>query len=201
MNQTLKIASFVLAMLFVLPLGACSTAPEGATDRDMLLSDARTIKYWFTRHVAGLDAQIDDSAGYIVFPDVAQWGVVFFGGTWSRGAVMDSNDDFLGWASIKEGSVGLQAGVQGFRMLFVLEDKATLDDFKASKWTGSVSAMAVAAEAGGSSIDSFTEGVAAYQGANHGLMAGVRIGLEYVRFEYDHQTQTLASARTYDGAR
>ncbi|MHC4101088.1 MAG: hypothetical protein ACYSW1_09455 [Planctomycetota bacterium] len=36
----------------------------------------------------------------------------------------------IGWAAINTPSIGLQAGVRGFKMLLVLEDEATLNQFR-----------------------------------------------------------------------
>lgn len=168
--------------LVVIQLGGCQTAPK-YQDHGEFISRAEGTTQMFKRSVVGLEEQINDSAGYIVFPDVAQWGIVFGGGTWGRGALYDPNGKQLGWSAIRVGSIGLQAGVQGFRVLMVLENQQVLDEFMANKWTGSVSAVAVAAEAGGSAKSSFTNGVAVYQGANTGLMAGVQIGLNNVRYQ------------------
>ena len=43
--------------------------------------------------------------------------------------------------------------------------------------------VAVAADAGASGTAPFQHGVAIYQGSNKGLMAGVNIGLDYMRYE------------------
>ena len=60
------------------------------------------------------------------------------GGTAGRGALYTPDGRQIGWAAINIGSVGLQAGVQGFRMLMVLEDETALQHFKANLLTGSV---------------------------------------------------------------
>ena len=97
--------------------------------------------------------------------------------------VRDSDDSQIGWAAISTPSLGLQAGVQGFKMLVVIEDAATFESFKKSKLSGSASGVAVAIEAGGSVKAPFENGVTVYQGANAGLMAGVNVGLDIMRYE------------------
>ncbi len=160
----------------------CSTAPK-ADDQVDVLSRARTTKTWFQSHVTGLSAQIDRSAGYIVFPDVAQWGIVFGGGSYGRGVLFDNKGNQLGWTVINNASVGLQAGVQGFRMLMVIETPAELDNFKQGKWNGSAAGIAVLDSNAAAGVAPFQKGIAVYQGANSGLMAGVNIGLNNIRFE------------------
>ncbi|MCZ6834845.1 MAG: lipid-binding SYLF domain-containing protein [Planctomycetota bacterium] len=140
-------------------------------------------KTWFEENVVGLDEQIANAKAYVIFPDVAQWGIIFSGGRFGRGALMDPNGDQIGWAAVNTISIGLQAGVQGFRMLFVIQDQATLDEFMENKWTGNVDAVVVAGDAGGTAVQSFEQGIALYTGASQGLMAGISLGLEYIRFK------------------
>ena len=176
------LALLPLMMVALIGIGGCSTAPK-QEDTKVFVSEARAATMWFERNVSGLSEQIDNSAGYIVFPAVGQWGILIGGGTYGRGMLNRPNDSQIGWAAINTGSIGLQAGVQGFKMLIVLQDAATVRRFMDNQLAGGVSAVAVAAESGGSAKTPFKDGVAVYQGANTGLMAGVNIGLDYIRYE------------------
>ena len=100
-----------------------------------------------------------------------------------RGVVYDSNNRQVGWAYINMVSAGLQVGVQGYKMLVVFEDPATMRRFQQNKLTGNVGVTIVAVKAGGAGAASFTDGVAIYEGDQAGLMAGVSVGLDYMRFE------------------
>ena len=162
--------------------GGCATEPK-AEDQADFVARATSSRAWFERSVVGLEQQIDGAAGYIIFPDVAQWGILITGGTFGRGMLCRADDTQIGWAAINVGSLGLQAGVQGFRMLMVLENEAEVQEFMKGKWAGSVTGVAVAGEAGGSGAAPFVGGVAAYQGANSGLMAGVNVGLNHIRYK------------------
>ena len=97
--------------------------------------------------------------------------------------VNDGDDSQIGWASISTPSLGLQVGIQGFKMLVVIEDAATLERFKKNRLAGSASGVAVVGEAGGSAKVPFENGIAIYQGANAGLMVGVNVGLDVLRYE------------------
>ena len=108
----------------------------------------------------GLKEQIDRSAAIIVFPDVAQWGIVFGGGSFGRGVLFDPTGNQLGWSAISNASVGLQAGVQGFRMVMVLENQSELAEFKAGKWNGSAAGVAVLSDRGASATTPFQDGLA-----------------------------------------
>ena len=162
--------------------GGCSTAPK-QMDEATVAADGRTTVSWFRSNVTGLGAQIDSSAGYVSFPGIGQYGLLIGGGKFGRGVVYDGSDRQVGWAYINTVSAGLQLGVQGFKMLLVFEDEATMKRFREDKLTGNVSATIVAVEAGGSGTASFTDGVAVYQGGNTGLLAGASVGLDYIRYE------------------
>lgn len=166
----------------LLSIAGCSTAPK-AEDQGALVADAEAAVQWFERSVPGLRGQLDRSAGYIIFPGVGQWGILIGGGKFGRGMVCAANGDQVGWSSINTGSIGLQAGVQGFKMLVVFQDWATFNEFKQGDLAGSASGVAVVGGSGLSGTAPFRDGVAVYQGANSGLMAGVNIGLDYMRFE------------------
>lgn len=175
-------------ILVVAALGAtafttgCSTAPK-AENQESFIAESRAATRWFEKNVPGLRQQIEASAGYIVYPSVGQWGIVFGGGQYGRAMVNKPNGTQIGWGALNTGSFGLQAGVRGFKMLVVIQDEATLNKFKANQLSGSVSGVVVVAQEGTSGIGRFENGVAVYQGASSGLMAGVNVALDYLRYQ------------------
>lgn len=159
----------------------CSTAPE-AKERAAFRAAVDKAEAWFEENVDGLGDQIETSTAHIIFPEVMQWGTGFGGGRWGRGMVRDARGDQIGWSAVNTTSLGLQAGVQGFKMLIVIEDPETLEAFQQDRLAGSISSVVVVLE-GGSETAPFENGVAIYQGANVGLMAGVNVALDYLRYE------------------
>ena len=163
-------------------VSGCSTAPK-TSDQSAFIAEANAAKQYFLSHVPGLRQQIANSAGYVVYPSVGQWGIIFGGGKFGRGTVNLPGGTQVGWGAINVASVGLQAGVQGFKMLVVFQDKYTLEQFQQNKLTGSAGGVIVVGETGDAGTASFTNGVAVYQGAQTGLMAGVNIALDYMRYK------------------
>jgi lipid-binding SYLF domain-containing protein len=182
MRSGFKLLATLVIGLLMFGATGCHTAPKGE-NRTAFIADSKTARQWFEDRTPGLKQQINNSAGYVVYPDVAQWGILFLGGKFGRGTVCKPDGTQIGWGAVNTGSLGLQAGVQGFKMLVIFENDPTLDKFKKNELTGSVSAVAVAAETGGSGTGKFENGVVVYQGANTGLMAGVNVGLDYMRFK------------------
>ncbi len=160
----------------------CSTVPD-RKDRAKVVADSRSATQWFRYNVRGLSAQLDNSAGYISYPGIGRYGLLITGGKMGRGVVYDSNNRQVGWAYINMMSAGLQVGVQGYKMLVVFRDDATMRRFRENHLTGNVNATIVAIGAGESGAASFTNGVAIYEGDQAGLMAGVSVGLDYMRYE------------------
>ena len=162
-------------------LTGCSVAPK-QDERASFVMEAREGLAYFERHVSGLRGQIGQSAGYAVFPGAGQWGIIFTGGSFGRGAVFSSNGTQIGWAAENQFNVGLQAGGQGKKILIVFENQSTLDQFKQGLLTGKVEGMAVAGDKGTTGTSSFQNGLAVYVGSESGLMAGGMIGME--KFQY-----------------
>ncbi len=160
----------------------CATAPD-AKDQATVIADSQTATEWFTSNVSGLSMQLEESAGYIVYPGIGQYGIIITGGRFGRGVVYDNAGNQIGWAYLNTASAGLQIGAQGFKMLVVFQNSATMERFQKNKLTGNVGATVVAANSGEAGTSSFTDGVAVYQGAQTGLMAGASVGLDYMRFE------------------
>ena len=179
--QARSLTILVLAAAGPLALCGCSTTPK-PQDRAKVVNDSRTTVAWFERNVSGLRAQLDASAGYVSFPGIGQYGILISGSKFGRGVVFDRSGEQLGWAYINTLTAGLQLGAQGYMMLVVIQDDATMQNFQQNKLSGDVSATAVAASEGGSRTASFSNGVAVYQGRPKGLMAGVSVGLEYIRY-------------------
>ena len=160
----------------------CSTAPK-QRDQAKVVADSRSATRWFRNNVRGLSAQLDNSAGYVSYPGIGRYGLLITGGKMGRGVVYDSNHRQVGWAYINVVSAGLQVGVQGYKMLVIFEDPATMRRFQQNKLTGNVGVTIVALTAGGAGAASFTDGVVIYEGDQAGLMAGVSVGLDYMRYQ------------------
>ena len=160
----------------------CSTAPK-QRDQSKVVADSRSATRWFRNNVRGLSAQLDNSAGYVSYPGIGRYGLLITGGKMGRGVVYDSNHRQVGWAYINVVSAGLQVGVQGYKMLVIFEDPATMRRFQQNKLTGNVGVTIVALTAGGAGAASFTDGVVIYEGDQAGLMAGVSVGLDYMRYQ------------------
>ncbi len=182
-NNGIARLTILLAVIAASLLAAgCSTAPK-QKDQAKVVADSRSATRWFRNNVRGLSAQLDNSAGYVSYPGIGRYGLLIGGGKFGRGVVFDSDHRQVGWGYINMVSAGLQVGAQGYKMLVVFKDEATMQRFQENHLTGNVGVTIVALDAGAAGLASFTNGVAIYEGDQAGLMAGVSIGLDYMRYE------------------
>jgi len=163
-------------------MAACSVAPR-VEDRAAFASDAQSAMSWFEKHVPRLHERIDTSAGYAIFPNVLQWGTLVGGGSFGRGTVNRPDGSQIGWGMLNNASIGLQAGMQDFKMLVVFENERIFQRYQRNRFDGSVAGIAVAFDSAVGEKTSFADGVTVYQAGNAGLIAGVNIGLDLFRFQ------------------
>lgn len=176
--------TLILVILLSLPLASmpgCNVAPK-SEDRTIFVEEARDGLKYFEKHVTGLARQIRESGGYAVFPGTGQWGIIFTGGSFGRGAVFTPDGTQIGWAAVDNFNLGLQAGGQGEKILLVFSSVDMLERFKQGLLTGKAEGLAVAGDKGATGIAPFQNGIAAYVGAEKGLMAGGMIGMENFRY-------------------
>ena len=141
------------------PLAGCNVAPKSG-DRTIFVEEARDGLKHFEQHVTGLPRQIRDSAGYAVFPGAGQWGIIFTGGSFGRGAVFTPSGTQIGWAAVNNFSLGLEAGGQGKKILIVFANADALNRFKKGLLTGKAEGTAVAGDDGTTGVAPFQNGLA-----------------------------------------
>ncbi len=177
-----SLALLVASSCFLTMSPSCSTAPK-AENRVSFALEARAAEKWFETNVTGFKDQLNSGGGYIVFPDVGQFGIVFGGGTFGRGAVYNTEGEQVGWAALNRASIGLQLGAQSYKMVIIMQNAGVFANFKDGTWQGDVAATAVAAQSGAATTAQFDKGVAVYVGDQAGLMAGMSIALAHVRYK------------------
>lgn len=118
--------------------------------------------------------------GYVVFPRVTKAGIGI-GGAAGRGIVFRNHQD-IGWASLKQASIGLQLGGQQYSEVIFFENKAAYDHFKNGNLKFDAQASAVAITAGASIDAAYHNGVAVFTRAKGGLMYEASIGGQHFNF-------------------
>ncbi|HEY3824777.1 MAG TPA: lipid-binding SYLF domain-containing protein [Bryobacteraceae bacterium] len=147
----------------------CSSEPQNKQTADTMTDSAKTTVQKFEDKDPSLQNVLSNSAGYAAFPSVGKGGFIV-GAAYGKGTVFERGH-VVGYADMKQGSVGLQAGGEDYAELIVFRDQASLDKFRTGNYALSAEASAVALKAGAAANADFKEGVAVFTMTNSGLMA------------------------------
>jgi lipid-binding SYLF domain-containing protein len=172
MKWTMCVA-VVLTVVAGLLVG-CSTVPASRAEQNTLLADAESTLQQMRAEDPTLGELVRRSYGYALFPKVTKGGLVV-GGASGQGVVYERGR-FIGYSSLSQASVGLQAGAQTFSELLLFENKATLDRFKAGAFDFAADASAVILQSGVATTANFVDGVAVAVRPIGGAMLEASIG-------------------------
>ena len=165
--------TFALVASTVFALAGCSTAPKTEESREALQTDAQQALAHFKRQDSSLDRILDDAVGYAVFPSVGKGGLIA-GAAYGKGSVYEKGQ-FIGYADLRQGSIGAQIGGQEFAQLVVFKTPEALYKFKNNNFTFGADASAVALKSGAAAATEFKDGVAVFADAKSGLMASAAL--------------------------
>ncbi len=169
-----------LCLAVVCIIAGCASAPKSVAQRNSLIDEAHNTIATMTASDSSLQPLLDQSVGYVVFPDVKQGGFIV-GGSGGKGVVFQ-NGQPIGFAELSQGSVGLQAGGQAFSELIVLKDQAALDRIKDSQFAAGAQASAVAVKAGAASSARFESGSAVFVKTKGGAMLNLSLTGQRIKF-------------------
>jgi len=174
-------ALFAATSLTALTIGAgCSSTPTTAAEKTEAHDEAKAALARFQANDPSLGALLSSAAGYAVFPSVGKGGLIV-GGAHGDGSVY-AGGALIGYATISQASVGLQAGGQTFDELIVFQTKEAFDQFKGNEMTFTADASANASDKGAAAAAKFDKGVATFIKPEKGLMAGAVIGGQKFNF-------------------
>ncbi|GBF21332.1 MULTISPECIES: lipid-binding SYLF domain-containing protein [Arenibacter] len=139
-----------------------------------ILNDAAKAKKTLLKAHSGLQSLFDDSAGYVIFPNVGKGGLVV-GGASGNGAVYEDGN-VIGLAGLKKLNIGLQAGGQAIIEVIFFEDAEALNEFKQGNFSFAAEVSAVALKSGIALNAKYKDGVAVFVLPKAGLMADASVG-------------------------
>ncbi|MCU1278301.1 MAG: hypothetical protein JWM53_1847 [bacterium] len=108
--------------------GCASTPPDTRAERTQLNKEAARTRAAMLEKDPSLRSLLDQSAGYIVFPEVKEGGLIVGGGG-AQGVVYEHGRR-VGYATLSRASVGAQIGGQKYAELVAIKDKRTLDKMR-----------------------------------------------------------------------
>lgn len=164
-----------------LALSACDTAPKSAEQKTALHGESDAAVASFKAADPTLAPLLDKAVAWVAFPDVGKGGFII-GASHGRGIVYERGMR-AGYASLSQGTVGLQAGAQTFRELVVFMRQSDFDRFKQGEFSLAANASAVAIKSGAAGATDVSKGVIVFVETKGGLMAEAAIGGQVLKFE------------------
>ncbi len=139
-----------------------------------LMDDAEKAKTSLLEAAPNLKGFFEDSAGYVIFPNVGKGGFII-GGASGNGVVYD-NGTAIGMADLKKLNIGLQAGGQAIIEVIFFETDVDLERFKKGDFQFAAETSAVALKSGIAFNAKYKDGVAVFALPKAGLMADASVG-------------------------
>ncbi|UII77761.1 lipid-binding SYLF domain-containing protein [Flagellimonas sp. HMM57] len=159
----------VVAMILTVTLSMAQTKTERK-----LTKDAVKAKQVLLAENPELDTLFENSAGYVIFPNVGKAGFIF-GGAAGRGVLVE-NKMLSGTADMKKVNIGLQAGVQAMAQVLFFETTDSLSDFKEGNFEFGAQASLIALKSGLATNVTYQRGVSVFVMPKSGLMMDASIG-------------------------
>lgn len=144
------------------------------------IKEAKATIAQFEKRDPTLKQFFGTSYGYVVFPKIGKGGFIV-GGAHGKGVVF-KKQEMVGFASVTQGTVGLQIGGQTFSEVIFLEDDKTFDNFTKNKVELAAQATAVAVKSGAGATAKYEDGVAIFTAGEKGFMAEAAVGGQ--KFKY-----------------
>jgi len=125
--------STALAFMLMTALLQNFARPAFAADAADIDADVYAALQALYQQVPGTQSMAEQAKGVLVFPNIVKAGFIV-GAQYGQGAMVQ-NGTITGYYSIKAGSYGLQAGVQGFGYaMFLMTDAAVAHLGKMNGW-------------------------------------------------------------------
>jgi lipid-binding SYLF domain-containing protein len=181
MKAAAYLLSLCLVSFAVVSIGCeSSTAPKNEAKRNTLMDESRDALHQMQTEDPTLQDFLNSAHGYVVFPSVGKGGLIA-GGAYGRGIVYEQGN-MIGYADLKQATVGAQIGGQTYSEVIALENKEAFDRFTSGKLTFSANVSAVALKSGAARAARYTDGVAVFVKPQGGMMAEASIGGQ--KFDY-----------------
>lgn len=174
-----KLVFVPLAAALGLPLIGCESnnsnnnPPPAVSENNNLDNHAQAAMDSMNAKDTGISDITQGAYGYAIFPSVGE-AAVGVGGAGGKGVVYQQGQR-IGYATLNQGSVGLQLGGETYAELIIFKTPEAIDVFKNGNLTFGADASATLVKAGAASQGQFNNGTRVFVQPHGGLMAGVAI--------------------------
>ncbi len=172
---------YLLAFLLIPLLSSCKTSPDTKGGKALLNQEVTDTITQFKQKDPTLETFFKTAYGYAVFPSIGKGGFGV-GGAFGQGELIEQGQ-VVGFCSLSQGTIGLQAGGQSFSEIIFFDYKESLDYFKTGNFAFAAQASAVLVTAGSGASADYDRGVAVFVMPLGGLMFEASIGGQQFRYE------------------
>jgi lipid-binding SYLF domain-containing protein len=192
--RLIRLLSVTAASMLILGFAGCATAPKTEEAKSEMQNSAQAALDKFKAADPAVASQLNNAYGYAIFPEVGKGGFIA-GAAYGRGEVMEQGK-LVGYADIRQGSVGAQIGGETFRELVIFQTNEALHKLKNNNFTFGADATAVMVESGKSAATEFKNGVAVYTMPIKGAMVSAAItGQKFVFVPADVANADMSTTR------
>lgn len=178
----MRLSTLVLALSVVfLGISSCATAPTTEGGRIDLASDVKRALAKAKAADSTLEAFLNKSTAYAVFPSIGKGGLIV-GGAYGRGEVY-SNGTMQGYCDSSSVTLGAQIGGQSFTEIVVFEGPTDYRSFRNGHLKFSAQVSAVALKSGSAASTNYRDGVAVFVLNPSGLMLEASVGGQSFSFQ------------------
>lgn len=146
-----------------------------------LTADSKKVLDKMVQTNSGIESYHKSAYGYVVYPKVTKAGLIL-GGAGGKGIVYQ-NHAVVGSSSLKQASVGLQAGGQQYSEIIFFQNESAYNHFINGKLKFDAQVSAVAIKPGVSLDVAYVDGVAVFTQSIGGLMFEASVGGQHFTFE------------------
>lgn len=172
--------TLIFSALLMCFISATSFSQVGAWNPE-LQSDCKEALENMLKETPKLKSYKSKAYGYAVFPKVTKAGLGV-GGAVGKGLVYQGVS-ITGKSTLKQASVGFQAGGQQYSEVIFFENKEAYDKFVNGNLKFGAQASAIAITAGASIDAAYQDGVAVFTQAIGGLMYEASLGGQHFSFK------------------
>jgi lipid-binding SYLF domain-containing protein len=170
--KNISLAAFMLLI-------ASNALAQSSKDKE-IISDSQEAKASFIKQDPSLGNVFAKAYAFAIFPNVGKGGLGI-GGAAGNGTAYEKGK-LVGMAKMKQVTIGLQAGGQGYREVIFFENAGSFKKFKENNVEFSAQVSAVAASSGASANAKYNEGVMVFTMQKGGLMYEASVGGQKFKF-------------------
>lgn len=174
--------NLVFVAAAALLITACATTPKTPGERQALVQEANSTLQTMQSQDPGLRSMLEQSAGYVVFPEIGKGGAIV-GGAYGRG-IAYQNGQPVGFTELNQASLGAQLGGQTFSELIVFEEPQDFEALRDGRLDIGGTAGATVLQTGAAISTQFgDDGIAVFVLPRGGLMVDVSVSGQQINFE------------------